>query len=305
PPPLDASTAVVSPFIKGGLNQKYRRLYVPASFYGPGSNGGFFVAVVDVNPASGDYLNTIGWVDCGWLPEQVSFTQDGETGVVANYMEGTLTIFRVSDHATLDEVALFPGAGVDENLAGNAGTFARSVVTTTVPGKGNVALASLTDVTGFGGVAVVELDDPSHPVTNLTRPEFGFIDGVAVTPQKDRVLLVDATSAAPRLHVYRIQGAAFVFEKSIALPTGGSGRVYMGGIAVRPSGNLAFLGTGRSPTQGIGALTCVNYDTDTVLDLPDSIADGTWDLVIRSFGLPLKPYIFVASTSGKLTIIPC
>ena len=305
-PPGVAASPVVSPFIKGGINHKYRRLYVPASFYVGDSAGGFFVAVVDVNPSSSTYLDTIGWIDCGWLPEQVSFSADGEKGVIANYMEGTATIFRVSDHTPLDEVALFPGAGVDQldpSLPGTAGTFARSVVTTTLPGKGNVALATLTDTTGFPGFAMVEMDAAGHPVTNFTRSEFGFIDGIAVTPQKDKVLLVDASNR--KLHVYDIVGSNFNFDKSIDLPTTGLGRVYMGGIAVRPTGNLAFLGTGRSPSVGIGALTCVNYETGTALDLPENLANGTWDLMIKSFGLPIKPYIFVVSTSGMLTIIPC
>ena len=305
-PPSVAASPGVSPFIKGGLNHKYKRLYVPASFYPGDFTGGFFVAVVDVNPNSANYLNTIGWVDCGWLPEQVSFTADGETGVIANYMEGTVTIFRVSDHTPLDEVALFPGAGVDQldpALPGTAGPFGRSVVTTTLPGKGNVALASLTDNTGSAGFAMVELDTPGHPRTNFTRPEFGFIDGIAVTPQKDRLLLVDAGNK--KVHVYKIQGNNFNFDTSIGLPSTGAGRVYMGGIAVRPTGNLAFLGTGRNPSIGVNALTCVNYGSGVALDLPENIANGTWDLVIKSFGLPIKPYIFVVSTSGLLTIIPC
>lgn len=305
-PPGVADNPIVSPFIKGGLNQKYKRLYVPASFYIGDGTGGFYVAVVDVDPASSSYLDTIGWIDCGWLPEQVSFTNDGETGVITNYMEGTATIFRVSDHTPLDEVELFTGAGVDQLdpvLPGLNGTFARSVVTTHLPGKGNVALNTLTDDTGFPGFSVIELDSAAHTRTNVTRPEFGFIDGIAVTPQKDRVLLVDASNN--QLHVYNINGNNFNFDKSIDLPSTGAGRVYMGGIAVRPTGNLAFLGTGRSQFTGINALTCVNYVTGTVIDLPENIENGTWDLVIRSFGIPLKPYIFVVSTSGFLTIIPC
>ncbi len=305
-PPGLGPNPVVSPFIKGGINHKYRRLYVPASFYLGDGTGGFFVAVVDVNPGSPNYLQTIAWIDCGWLPEQVSFTANGETGVIANYMEGTATIFRVSDHTPLNEVPLFPGAGVDQlnpALPGSAGTFARSVVVANVPGRGNLALATLTNSTGFPGFAAVELDTAGNPVQNITRSDMGFIDGIAVTPGRDRVLLVDASNF--RLHVYRIQGENFVFEKSIALPSGGAGRVYMGGIALHPTTTLAFLGTGRNPGSGINALTCVNYQTDVVMDLPDNIANGTWDLVIKSFGLPIKPHIFVVSTSGRLTIIPC
>lgn len=300
PPGRNASNVSLSPFIKGGINHKYQRLYVPASFYSGDGTGGFFVSVVDVNPKSSTYLDTIDWVDCGWLPEQVSFTEDGETGVVANYMEGTVTVFRASDHAVLAEVPLFPGAGVDSNFNGTSGTLARSVTVVKLAGFGNVALATLTNTSPNPGFALIRLDDSSYPVTNFSEPSFGFIDGIAVSPQKDRILLVDGSNKS--LQVYRIAGPYITFEKSIPLLNFPS-RNYMGGIAVRPSGNLAFVANGRGTSEGF--LTCVNYENDTAIDIPENLVARSWDVVIKSFGSPLKPHIFVASTGGALTIIPC
>ena len=89
------------------------------------------------------------------------------------------------------------------------------------------------------------------------------------------------------------------------LPGVGCGRVYTAGIAVWPTRNLVVLGAGRNPAAGINALGCVNYDSSVAVDLPDSLASSTWELVIKSLALPLKTYIFAVSRSAMLMIIPC
>lgn len=302
-PPGLPGPVVVPPFAKGGINHKYHRLYVPASFYTQVRDvefGVFYIAVVDIDPLSATYLDTIAWIDCGWIPEQVSFTPDGETGVIANCMQGTATIFRASDGAILAaEVDGFPGAG-----AGAGGAFARSVAVAEVPGKGNRAFLTLTDQTPSKGVAVIDLDSAGFPRTNFTHPSFGFVDGVAMTPEQDRILLVDA----PNMHVVRVDGPAPVLETSIGLPTGG-GQAYLGGIGVRPPGNLAFLATGNanssSPTQGT-ALAQVGYSgAGYSFEAFAGLASQTWHVDLVSFGNPLKPHIICCSLSGMLTIIPC
>ncbi len=295
--------AVVSPFAKGGINNKYKKLYVPASFYTQDRQaqwGGFYVAVVDIDTASPTYLQTVSWIDCGWIPEEVSFTDDEETGVITNYMQGTATIFRASDGIVLAaEVDLFTGAG-----AGPGGALSRSVRCANVPGIGNRAFVTLTTESPSPGVAIINLDDPAFPRTNFTHPSFGFIDGIAVTPEKTQILLVQSS----KLHVVQVDSASPSLVRSIDLPTG-DGQSYFGGIGVRPSGNLAFVATGSanssSPTQGT-TLAQVNYDASPyAIEMPQGLAAQTWGVEMASFGSPLKPHIFVCSSSGMLTIIPC
>lgn len=304
-PPYPAGlpgAAVVHPFAKGGINHKYKRLYVPASFYTEVRDvdfGGFYVAVVDIDPESASYLDTVAWIDCGWIPEEVSFTADGEIGVIANYMQGTATIFQASTGAILAaEVDGFAGAA-----AGAGGALSRSVRIANVPGRGNRAFLTLTNEAPSAGVAIIDLDAPGFPRTNFTHPSFGFIDGVGITPEQDRILLVQSSS----LHVVRVDGAAPVLESTIALPTGG-GQSYFGGIGVRPSGNLAFVATGSanstSPTQGT-ALALVNYATNTSFEAFPGLASQTWHVDLVEFGNPLKPHIICCSLSGELAIIPC
>ena len=108
------SSPIVSPFARGGINHKYKRLYVPASFLSeqrtPDLNG-LFIAVVDIDPGSVDYLKTIAWIDCGRLPEEIGFSADEEIGVIANYHQGTATFFKAGDHSILAaEVEGFDGA---------------------------------------------------------------------------------------------------------------------------------------------------------------------------------------------------
>ncbi len=292
---------VVHPFTKGGINNKYKRLYVPASFYDPVRSdawGGFYVAVLDIDPTSTTYLQTVGYINCGWIPEEVAFTEDEEIGVIANYMQGTVTIFQASTGTVLaPEIECFDGAAADPG-----GPYARSVRCANVPGVGNRAFVTLTNSTPIPGVAIINLDDPSYPRTNFSVS--GFIDGVAVTPEKDRILLVDGDA---KLHVVRVDVTPPFFERTINLPTSAA-QSYFGGIAVRPSGNLAFVATGSanssSPTQGT-TLVQVNYMADWAIEVPTGLASQTWGVEITSFGNPLKPHIFVCSLSGMLTIIPC
>lgn len=296
------ASPVVHPFAKGGVNHKYKRLYVPASFYTQVRNadwGGFYVAVVDIDPTSATYLDTVSWIDCEWIPEEVYFTADGETGVIANYMQGTATIFRASDGVVLDSsVDCFPGAG-----AGGGGPFARSVRTANVPGKGNRAFVTLTTSTPSPGVAIIDLDNPAFPVTNFTNAAFGFITGVGITPEQDRILLVQSSE----LHVVRVDGASPNLEQTIALPTA-DGQSYWGGIGVRPSGNMAFAATGSanssSPTQGT-TLAQVGYDAPYAFDMPTNLAPQAWNVLLVEFGNPLKPHIITCSLSGEVSIIPC
>lgn len=300
--PVDLPGApVVNPFTKGGFNNKYNRLYVPASFYTvarSGRWGGFYVAVVDANPCSETYLNTIDYIDCGWIPEEIAFTEDEETGVISNYMQGTATIFRASDGSVLaQEVDCFDGAR-DRN---DGGPWARSVRCAKVPRIGNRAFVTLTNSSPAPGVAIIDLDKPGYPRTNFRVND--FIDGVAVTPDQRRILLVGSSA---KLYVVKVDEATPQLERTIDLP--GTSYTYFGGITVRPSGDLAFLATGvgdiSSPTQGT-ALIQVNYMSGTVLESPNGLAPQTWGLDIKSFGQPLKPHIFVCSLSGMLTIIPC
>lgn len=302
PPHPSGITPLVHPFTKGGINHKYQRLYVPASFYSPvrdGALGGFYVAVVDINPLSPSYLSTVGWIDCGWIPEEIAFSTDEEIGVIANYMQGTATLFQASNGQILGakERDGFPGAA-----AGGGGAFARSVRCATVPGVGNRAYMTLTNNTGHPGLAVFNLDSsPAFPRTNIALS--GFVDGVAMSPDQRRVLALTNSS----LLVVKVDVNPPVLERTIALPTS-SGQAYFGGLAVRPSGDLVFLATGNpnstSASQGT-SLTQVNWMTGTTLELPNGLAAQTWGVEIHSFGNPLKPHIFACSRSGKLTIIPC
>lgn len=306
PAGLPGGNGLVHPFAKGGINHKYQRLYVPASFYSTArviANGGFYVAVVDIDPTSPTYLDTINWIDCGWIPEEVYFTDDDEMGVITNYMQGTATIFDASSGAVIeDEVDLFPGAGA----APAGGPLARSVRVTNVPGVGNRAFHTITnDVASNGnaGVAIIDLDNPSFPVTNFTHPSFGFITGVAVMPEKDRILLVENSEA----HVIRVDVTPPVLENTWPLETGAS-QSYWGGVDTRPSGNMAFVATGNansnSPTQGT-TLVQVNYDSGTVFESFTGLPARVWDLRMVEFGSPLKPHIICCSLSGNVSIIPC
>jgi len=306
PSGLPGGSGLVHPFAKGGINHKYKRLYVPASFYTQARTiptGGFYVAVVDIDPTSSTYLDTISWIDSGWIPEEIAFSDDDEIGVITNYMQGTATIFQASTGAVLDaEVDLFPGAG-----AGGGGPLARSVRCANVPGQGNRSFHTLTNNAASGGnagVAIIDLDNPAFPRTNFTNPAFGFITGVAVTPEKDRILLVENG----KVHVVRVDGASPVLETTITTPTA-DGQSHWGGIDTRkPGGNMAFVATGSanstSPTQGT-SLTLVNYGTNTAFDAFTGLAAQTWGVSMVEFGNPLKPHIICCSLSGMVSIIPC
>ena len=298
-PPYPAGVApLVHPFMLGGINHKYKRLYVPSSFVTSGRNGahgGFYVAVVDVDPASATYLDTIAWIDCGWIPEEVAFTTDNETGVIANYMQGTATIFKASDGAILAaEVDGFPGAG-----AGGGGAFSRSVAVGNVPGRGNKAFLTLSNNTTYPGLAMFDLDSPSFARTNIALP--GGALGVAMTPDHRRVLTVNFGGT---MHVVKVDQATPTIERTINLPS--AGKSYWAGIAVRPSGNLAFLTTGEPDSDTTpDSMVQVNYMTGTKPEIPSGLAPGTWTIDIKSLGSEKKPHLFVTSSSGMLTIIPC
>lgn len=306
PSGLPGGSGLVHPFAKGGINHKYQRLYVPASFYSTVramENGGFYVAVVDIDPTSATYLDTISWIDCGWIPEEVAFSEDDEMGVITNYMQGTATIFDASSGSVLDaEVDLFAGAGA----AAAGGPLARSVRVTNVPGVGNRAFHTITnDVASNGnaGVAIINLDNPSFPVTNFTHPSFGFITGVAVMPEKDRIVLVENSEA----HIIRVDGASPVLEDTIALPSI-DGQRYWGGLDTRPFGDMAFAATGNansnSPTQGT-SLALINYNSGVAIEAFTGLPARVWDLRLVEFGSPLKPHIVCCSLSGSISIIPC
>ncbi|VAW71089.1 hypothetical protein MNBD_GAMMA10-2828 [hydrothermal vent metagenome] len=303
---LAGGTGLVHTFAKGGINHKYNRLYVSASFYTVVRNmatAGFYVAVVDIDPVSPTYLQTISWIDCGWIPEEVSFTDNGETGVITNYMQGTATIFNAQTGAILAaEVDLFAGAGA----APAGGPLARSVRCANVPGLGNRAFHTITNdpaSNGNAGISIIDLDSPGYPVTNFTHPSFGFITGIAIMPEKDRVLIIQNSEA----HVIRVDGATPVLEDTIALPTS-NGQSYWGGVDTRPSGNMAFAATGNanssSPTQGT-SIALINYGSSTSFDAFTGLPARVWDVRLTEFGSPLKPHIICCSLSGSVSIIPC
>lgn len=297
---------IVSPFARGGINHKHQRLYVPASFYADVRNpnlAGFFVAVVDIDPSSGDYLKTIAWIDCGWLPEEIGFSSDEETGVIANYNQGTVTIFKAADHSILAaEVDGFDGAG-----AGDPGPCARSVQCANVPGIGNRAFMTLSDNFPVPGCAVFDLDDPAYTRTNITGPEFGFVDGIAITPDQIRVLLVDTGGGSlggPRLHVVRVDSAAPSIERSIALP---GGHAYFGAIATLGVDDTCFIATGlpEPSTNPFGtSLIQVNYATGTVTENPTNLPNNTWELAITEYGNPAVPHVVTCASSGFVAISP-
>jgi len=292
---LAGGTGLVHTFAKGGINHKYNRLYVSASFY--------TVVRVDIDPVSPTYLQTISWIDCGWIPEEVSFTDNGETGVITNYMQGTATIFNAQTGAILAaEVDLFAGAGA----APAGGPLARSVRCANVPGLGNRAFHTITNdpaSNGNAGISIIDLDSPGYPVTNFTHPSFGFITGIAIMPEKDRVLIIQNSEA----HVIRVDGATPVLEDTIALPTS-NGQSYWGGVDTRPSGNMAFAATGNanssSPTQGT-SIALINYGSSTSFDAFTGLPARVWDVRLTEFGSPLKPHIICCSLSGSVSIIPC
>lgn len=297
---------IVSPFARGGINHKYKRLYVPASFLTEWRNpnwNGQFVAVVDVDPDSGDYLKTIAWVDCGRLPEEIAFSTDEEIGVIANYNQGTVTVFNAADHSVLAvEVDGFDGAG-----AGPPGPCARSVRCADVPGIGNRAFMTLSNHYPVPGCAVFDLDDPAFSRTNITGPEFGFVTGIAVTPDQTRILLVDGGGGAagvPSLHVVRVDSAAPSIERSITLP---SSHFYFGAIAVKGTDDTCFIATGGPEPSGaqIGkSLVQVNYETGTVNENPIGLPSDTWELAITEFGAPAVPHVVSCASTGFVAISP-
>jgi len=306
PAGLPGGTGLVHTFAKGGINHEYKRLYVSASFYTTArsmSTSGFYVAVVDIDPTSPTYLDTISWIDCGWIPEEVSFTDNGEIGVITNYMQGTATIFSTATGTVLEaEVDLFPGAGA----AAAGGPIARSVRCANVPGIGNRAFHTITNnaaSNGNSGISIIDLDSPGFPVTNFHHPSFGFITGIAVMPEKDRVLIIQNSQA----HVIRVDGATPILESSITLPSSG-GQRYWGGVDTRPSGDMAFAATGdansSSPTQGT-SLALINYGSGTAFDAFTGLPARVWDVRMVEFGTPLKPHIICCSLSGSVSIIPC
>ena len=302
PYPTDLPTPpIVSPFARGGINHKYKRLYVPASFLTerriPDWNGRF-VAVVDINPDSGDYLKTIAWIDCGRLPEEIGFSPDEETGVIANYHQGTVTIFTAADHSILAaEVEGFDGAAAEPG-----GPCARSLRCANVPGIGNRAFMTMSDTLPLPGCAVFDLDDPTFTRTNITDPSFGFIDGVAVTPDQSRLLLVDASNDS--LRVVRIDGAAPSIERSIALP---GGHAYFGAIATKGADDTCFIATGN-PEPGAApfgtSLVQVNYETGAVTENPTNLPADTWELAIAMYGTPAIPHVVSCASSGFVAISP-
>lgn len=290
---------IVSPFARGGINQKYKRLYVPASFLTEVRNpewNGLFVAVVDIDPNSGDYLKTIAWIDCGRLPEEIGFSPDEETGVIANYNQGTVTIFKAADHSILAaELDGFDGAG-----GGPGGPCARSVRCANVPGIGNRAFMTLADTYPVPGCAVFDLDDPAFTRTNITDPSFGFIDGISVTPDQSRVLLVDASNNS--LRVVRIDGATI--ERSIALP---GGHAYFGAIATIGAHDTCLIATGQPEPSGapLGtSLVQVNYETGVVTENPTNLPADTWELAIAEYGTPAVPHVVSCASSGFVAISP-
>ena len=297
------TSPVVHPFHAGGINHKYNRLYVPASFFTEARDdafGGFYVAVIDIDPISATYLQTVDWISCGWIPEEVAFTDDEEIGVIANYMQATVTIFQASDGAILaQEVECFDGAAAD-----GGGAYSRSVRCANVPGVGNRAFVTITNETPAPGIAVIDLDDPTFPRTNFALP--GFNDGIAVAPENNRVLVVNGTTSH-KLHVVRVDVNPFVLEQSIDLPVDGA-QSYFGGIDVRGAGDIVFVATGSAnstaATQGT-SLVMVNYLTGDLWELPDSLASRPWGIEVKPFGYSRKPHIVVCSLSGALTIIPC
>ncbi len=291
----------VSPFARGGINHKYKRLYVPASFLTEVRNpdwNGLFVAVVDIDPDSGDYLKTIAWIDCGRLPEEIGFSADEETGVIANYNQGTVTIFKAADHRVLAaEIDGFDGAG-----AGPGGPCARSVRCANVPGIGNRAFMTLSNNYPVPGCAVFDLDDPAFTRTNITNPEFTFIDGIAITPDQSRLLLVDAD--VNTLRVVRVDGAAPSIERSIALP---GGHAYFGAIAVKGVDDTCFIATGLPEHGGTPfgtSLVQVNYETGVVTENPTNLPANTWELAITEFGSPAVPHVVSCASSGFVAISP-
>ena len=303
-PPYPAGlTPVVHPFTLGGINHKYKRLYVPSSFTSPSrslSLTGFYVAVVDVDPTSATYLDTISWIDCGWIPEEIDFTSDNETGVIANYMQGTATIFRVSDGAILAaEVDGFPGAA-----AGPGEALSRSVAVGNVPGRGNKAFLTLSDKTPnptSPGLAMINLDSPSYTRTNIALP--GGTLGVCMTRDHRRVLTINASGT---MHVVKVDQATPSIERTINLPASTSNRRYWAGLAVRTTGTLAFVCTGDPDSDSTpDALVQVNYMTGTNFESFPGLAAGTWTIDIEPLGLTKKPHLFVTSSSGKVTIVPC
>lgn len=292
---------IVSPFARGGINHKYKRLYVPASFLTELRNpewNGLFVAVVDIDPNSSEYLKTIAWIECGRLPEEIGFSPDEETGVIANYNQGTVTIFKADDHSILAaELDGFDGAG-----AGPGGPCARSVRCANVPGIGNRAFMTLADTYPVPGCAVFDLDDPAFTRTNITDPAFGFIDGIAVTPDQSRVLLVDASNNS--LRVVRVDGAAPSIERSIALP---GGHAYFGAIATKGADDTCFIATGNPEPSGaqIGtSLVQVNYETGAVTENPTNLPADTWELAIAKYGTPAIPHVVSCASSGFVAISP-
>ena len=175
---------------------------------------------------------------------------------------------------------------------------------------------TLTDVSPSPGIAIFNLDDVNAPVQNFTHPSFRFIDGIGIAPEQNRVLLVQggtysdagALIEPAKLHVVRVDSTAPTLERSIDLPTTGS-QSYFGGIAVRPSGNMCFIATGRAWNDGAAIGTSLVqvgytgsiYATESFPGLPAH----TWAVRIESLGTPAKPHIFVCSVSGALSIIPC
>lgn len=292
---------IVSPFARGGINHKYKRLYVPASFLTELRNpewNGLFVAVVDIDPNSSDYLKTIAWIECGRLPEEIGFSPDEETGVIANYNQGTVTIFKADDNSILAaELDGFDGAA-----AGPGGPCARSVRCANVPGIGNRAFMTLADTYPMPGCAVFDLDDPAFTRTNITDPAFGFIDGIAVTPDQSRVLLVDASNNS--LRVVRVDGAAPSIERSIALP---GGHAYFGAIATKGADDTCFIATGNPEPSGAQfgtSLVQVNYETGAVIENPTNLPPDTWELAISMYGTPAVPHVVSCSSSGFVAISP-
>ncbi len=301
PPDQLPPQPIVSPFARGGINHKYKRLYVPASFYADVRDpnlAGFFVTAVDIDPSSADYLKSIAWIDCGWLPEEIAFSNNEEIGVIANYNQGTVTIFNAADDSILAaEVDGFNGAG-----AGDPGPCARSVRCANVPGIGNRAFMTLSDEYPVPGCAVFDLDDAAFTRTNITDPEFTFIDGIAVTPDQTRLLLVDAD--VNTLRVVRVDSAVPSIERSIALP---GGHAYFGAISVKGTDDTCFIATGLPEHSGTPfgtSLVQVNYLTGAVTENPTNLPANTWELAITEYGSPPVPHVVTCASSGFVAISP-
>ena len=163
------------------------------------------------------------------------------------------------------------------------------------------------DETPVPGCAVFNLDDPAFTRTNITGPEFGFVDGIAIAPDQTRLPLVDGGGGSvggPRLHVVRIDSASPSIERSIALP---GGHAYFGAVATKGADDICFIATGMpepSRTPFGTSLVQVNYETGAVTENPTNLPADTWELTIAEYGTPAIPHVVSCASSGFVAISP-